>query len=340
MSVAGSQSGIIGGSFSVSASNLNQLIFTPSKSFQPGELVTVQVLAGQISSALGNVYPSGYVFQFTAASNQQSEAVNPIASNLLSDRIFTSQEVAIGDLSGDGIAEIIYIDQNGSVVMSMLTTDGQLASTVTIGSLSTNSSTKHKLKLIDVNEDGLLDVVVNVYKELIWYENLGNNSFAQSKSLVFLSENDTPSSYDLVDLTGDGFRDVVYMLAGGGRVSMRTATGNGTYANTIQVLSQANSKHSHLQVVDMDNDGDLDVVAFNQDDEKLFILTNDGSGAFTEEEILTNKYPHELISWNIYQDLDKLSTDEEKEILQIKTHYEKLFTAKGSVIKYAKFRID
>jgi tRNA (guanine-N7-)-methyltransferase len=61
---------------------------------------------------------------------------------------------------------------------------------------------------------------------------------------------------------------------------------------------------------------------------------------FTEEEILTNKYPHELISWNIYQDLDKLSTDEEKEILQIKTHYEKLFTAKGSVIKYAKFRID
>jgi tRNA (guanine-N7-)-methyltransferase len=61
---------------------------------------------------------------------------------------------------------------------------------------------------------------------------------------------------------------------------------------------------------------------------------------FTEEEILTNKYPHELISWNIYQDLDKLSTDEEKEILQIKTHYETLFTAKGSVIKYAKFRID
>ena len=61
---------------------------------------------------------------------------------------------------------------------------------------------------------------------------------------------------------------------------------------------------------------------------------------FTEEEILKNKYPAELISWNIYQDLDKLSTLEEKEILQIKTHYEKLFSAKGSTIKYAKFRIS
>jgi tRNA (guanine-N7-)-methyltransferase len=61
---------------------------------------------------------------------------------------------------------------------------------------------------------------------------------------------------------------------------------------------------------------------------------------FTEEEILNNNYPAELISWNIYQDLDKLSTLEEKEILQIKTHYEKLFSAMGSTIKYAKFRIS
>jgi tRNA (guanine-N7-)-methyltransferase len=61
---------------------------------------------------------------------------------------------------------------------------------------------------------------------------------------------------------------------------------------------------------------------------------------FTEEEILKNNYPAELISWNIYQDLDKVSTLEEKEILKIKTHYEKLFSAKGSTIKYAKFRIS
>lgn len=60
---------------------------------------------------------------------------------------------------------------------------------------------------------------------------------------------------------------------------------------------------------------------------------------FSEEQIKEHKYPSEIISWNIYQDLQLLATDEEREILQIRTHYEKLFTAKGSVIKYAKFKI-
>jgi tRNA (guanine-N7-)-methyltransferase len=60
---------------------------------------------------------------------------------------------------------------------------------------------------------------------------------------------------------------------------------------------------------------------------------------FSEEQIKEHKYPSEIISWNIYQDLHLLATDEEREILKIRTHYEKLFTAKGSVIKYAKFRI-
>ena len=60
---------------------------------------------------------------------------------------------------------------------------------------------------------------------------------------------------------------------------------------------------------------------------------------YSEEQIKEYKYPHEIISWNIYEDLHLLGSDEERETLQIRTHYEKLFTAKGSIIKYAKFRI-
>ena len=61
---------------------------------------------------------------------------------------------------------------------------------------------------------------------------------------------------------------------------------------------------------------------------------------FTEQEIITNNYSSEIVSWDIYQDLDNLQTDDDKEILQIRTHYEKLFSAKGSTIKYAKFKIS
>lgn len=61
---------------------------------------------------------------------------------------------------------------------------------------------------------------------------------------------------------------------------------------------------------------------------------------FTEEQIHAHEYPCEILSWNIYAELEKLVCQKEREILQIKTHYEKLFTAKGSIIKYAKFRIS
>ena len=60
---------------------------------------------------------------------------------------------------------------------------------------------------------------------------------------------------------------------------------------------------------------------------------------YSEEQIKEYKYPHEIISWNIYEDLHLLGSDEERETLQIRTHYETLFTAKGSIIKYTKFRI-
>jgi tRNA (guanine-N7-)-methyltransferase len=61
---------------------------------------------------------------------------------------------------------------------------------------------------------------------------------------------------------------------------------------------------------------------------------------YTEQEIDMNNYPREIVSWNIYNDLEKLKSDDDKEILQIRTHYEKLFSAKGSTIKYAKFKIS
>lgn len=61
---------------------------------------------------------------------------------------------------------------------------------------------------------------------------------------------------------------------------------------------------------------------------------------FTKQEIDLHNYSSEIVSWNIYNDLEKLKSDDEKQILQIRTHYENLFSAKGSTIKYAKFKIS
>ena len=61
---------------------------------------------------------------------------------------------------------------------------------------------------------------------------------------------------------------------------------------------------------------------------------------YTEEQINTAPYECLELTWDLYgglsEDLDPMTRD----IFHIKTHYEKLFTSKGSVIKYCKFKIS
>jgi tRNA (guanine-N7-)-methyltransferase len=61
---------------------------------------------------------------------------------------------------------------------------------------------------------------------------------------------------------------------------------------------------------------------------------------YTEEQINENKYDCLELTWDLYGELPENIDPVTRDIFHIKTHYEKLFTAKGSVIKYCKFKID
>ena len=61
---------------------------------------------------------------------------------------------------------------------------------------------------------------------------------------------------------------------------------------------------------------------------------------FTEELIKEENYDLIELTWDLYGDLPENIDPITRDIFHIKTHYEKLFTAKGAVIKYCKFRIS
>lgn len=60
---------------------------------------------------------------------------------------------------------------------------------------------------------------------------------------------------------------------------------------------------------------------------------------YTEEQIKEHGYECLTLTWDLYGELPENLDQTTKDIFHIKTHYEKLFTAKGSVIKYAKFKV-
>lgn len=59
----------------------------------------------------------------------------------------------------------------------------------------------------------------------------------------------------------------------------------------------------------------------------------------TEEEIKEHGYDCLELTWDLYGELPADLDEKTKDILHIKTHYEQLFTSRGSTIKYCKFRI-
>lgn len=59
----------------------------------------------------------------------------------------------------------------------------------------------------------------------------------------------------------------------------------------------------------------------------------------TEEQIKEHNYEVVELTWDLYNSLPTDLDPTIRDILHIKTHYEQLFTAKGSVIKYCSFRI-
>lgn len=60
---------------------------------------------------------------------------------------------------------------------------------------------------------------------------------------------------------------------------------------------------------------------------------------YTEEQISENKYICHELTWDLYNSLPETIDPQTREIFHIKTHYEKLFTEKGSIIKYCRFSI-
>ena len=60
---------------------------------------------------------------------------------------------------------------------------------------------------------------------------------------------------------------------------------------------------------------------------------------YTEEQIKEEGYKCHALTWDLYGSFQEKLADKEKEIFNIKTHYEELFTSKGSVIKYCCFEI-
>lgn len=151
------------------------------------------------------------------------------------------------------------------------------------------------MDIIDLDHDGDPDLISNANGWYVghvdWLENDGNGNFTQHEILNFPSpENWGCVSSIPVDMDKDGDYDLVQACDTQGNPSIFWLENDGSQNFTTQhSISRPWVECDPVQAVDMDNDGDIDVVGADWND-GTFWWENDGSQNFTEHRISSNRW--------------------------------------------------
>lgn len=190
------------------------------------------------------------------------EPSTPIAVNLRLGLVTEITEIVPADMDGDGDSDLI-VSQSWGLFGSELVWLENLDGTGTFGMpRELHTGAGYDFDLEDVNGDGNPDVTIVSQmtrdRFLQQYVNTGN----EFQSYSIPSDPNT-EHVRVGDLTGDGRRDLVITTwqwsSNEGAILLYENLGDGTeYASPIQISTLEG--RSDLELIDLDSDGDLDVI--------------------------------------------------------------------------------
>lgn len=193
--------------------------------------------------------------------------------------------VGVGDLTGNGVDDIYLLDYNNSVEDRLLINDGNgnfadETSMMPPGFVDSGFATAGQIG--DVNGDGWPDIVKNSVPTVRIAYNEGGTSFGSPQELVVTS----CYHFNLGDIDGNGIQDVFAVQDPQDQFLLNTSPA-GTIPSIWQNVPIGDSPLTggfggNTYVVDLDNDGDNDVVVTDVDTDvpscgrRLSFLRNDG----------------------------------------------------------------
>src|SRR5690606_5927473 len=189
---------------------------------------------------------------------------------LINVQSFMGHKVQVMDMEGDGDLDIAY--STNTYIAWMENTDG-LGNFTDHGFFGspTNTSTGYDgFHVMDVDTDGIQDLIVDFGYDLRCYKHNADGSLSLVETMSTFAQGHFITS---ADIDNDGDNDVVTIFENGGnnrRIYWFENTDSlGTFANNITLItlpnmpSTSNSDSKSLQLVDVDEDGNIDIL-FNE----------------------------------------------------------------------------
>ncbi|MEN7341968.1 MAG: FG-GAP-like repeat-containing protein [Pseudomonadota bacterium] len=250
----------------------------------PGDVVAVDLDGdGDIDPAVAeSISDSVSVFEQTAPGvfGARQQVTN------LSDG---ARRITAGDIDADGDLDIVAASNSDDEVawyenLGSLTFGGQQLITLAADGPS-------DVVVYDIDGDGLNDVLVIATQddELDVFRNLGSGSFTTSSPVA--NGLDNPQTIGIADIDNDGQVDVVVASLPNVRWFRNTSTAGQINLAEQPVLTQSitgNPGFIDMRLIDLDDDGDIDIVLASASRQAAYWFENDGAGQFSDIEQLAS----------------------------------------------------
>lgn len=155
--------------------------------------------------------------------------------------------------------------------------------------ISTTQSNPFALQVSDIDGDGDKDIVSGSEGDnvIAWYANLNGEGNFGSQNIITL-EADGPRSIFVIDIDGDSDMDVLSASTRDDKLAWyENLNGLGAFGPQ-QIISTNGDGTISVFAIDLDGDGDIDVLSASHTDDKIAWYENvDGQGDFGSEQIIS-----------------------------------------------------
>ncbi len=181
-----------------------------------------------------------------------------------SDRVYT---VLVGDLTGDGVLDIVNVGRGDSYAggqVSVFQGDGTGSFSAVTSFIANGTYSIYAADLADLDGDGALDLVIDAHdgggsRVVGILRGDGAGSFSQTETL--LTPTGATGGVSIADINGDGNLDIANIGASGGTATLTIFLGNGDGTfDTAHTQSVAATSARNLAFGDLNNDGVADLV--------------------------------------------------------------------------------
>src|SRR6218665_258707 len=150
------------------------------------------------------------------------------------------------------------------------------------GSPISNASNQRGYFPADLNNDGIVDLVVgNAYNTNLYvYIGLGTGQFSLAPGSPITSVNG-PISNVVSDFNNDNIPDLATANYNSGNVSVFLGVGNGSFSPAAGSPVATGTQPYYLEAADFNMDGNKDIIMVNAGSNNIVLLTGNGAGSFT-----------------------------------------------------------